>query len=597
MTTATYLGFAVLLVVLFGVPGWLWLRRAGVDPLIAIYAGPGLSALAFAAIVALGVILPWGVRSTCIAGLVVVVIASLACGLTAPRPLAPPRADLGGIVAVILAFVAMAAFTGVPSDPYGMWGSDTVGPGRVDTPRWPGLPADNTLPFRTGQVALYKQGGANIRDNYAVGWWLSDRTPMTGLDFAFAAASLGVHVSSANVEEQIPSTVVMQERDPVGFWAYQLVAMLLNLAIILGVYLLARVWLGRRVATVAALLTAVLPGLFLNAIYTWPKQAAAYFVLVGAACAIRRRPVLAGIFAGLGYLTHPAGLFWIPSIALVLFADQELRSRVRWTLVRFLAPIAVLVAPWEYFTAGVMHATSRWTTAPLGSLMTDPRHFGAQLSIAWHGFLKNGILFAIWSRIQSTAGSLFPLDLGSTPGQVPSTGFRPQIMVSWSAAHGFSVWGMVGIALFPFAVIVLIRDWTRFRWLMLRLVLPALIIVEIANGEAYPFANQSMFALVGVVAIVAAAGLVRAGRRARLGLLAIAGFELLTMVYGGLYRPFNINPGSAVFLTVIALAGQLGLFLALATELDVIRWRGIRGFLRRGTFGVLGVRAATESGG
>jgi hypothetical protein len=409
----------------------------------------------------------------------------------------------------------------------------------VDSPRWPGQPADNTLPFRTGQVALYKQGGASIRDGYSTGWWLSDRTPLTGLYFAFAASALGVHVSTANVEETPANQVPMKEKDDQGFWAYQLVAMLLNLTIVLGVYLLARVWLGRRIATVAALVAAVMPGVFLNGIYTWPKQAVAYFVLVGAACAIRRRPVLAGTFAGLGYLTHPAGLFWIPAIALLLLLwDPETRAGTGGVLARFAAPLVVLVAPWMFFTSQIMHPTSRWTTAPLGYLMTDPTHFAAQLSIAWHDFSSNGPLFALWTRIQSTTGSLFPLDLNVTPTSLPGQPVNPQILLAWGNAHGFSIWGMTGVILFPFAIVHLIRDWSAVKRLMAWMILPALVFAELGNGLAYPFANQSMFPLVGVIAIIAASGLLSTSRRARILLVILAGVELLS---SDLRRP--LQPG------------------------------------------------------
>jgi 4-amino-4-deoxy-L-arabinose transferase-like glycosyltransferase len=472
-----------------------------------------------------------------------------------------------------VAFLSLAAFSGVPSRPYGEWGSDAVGPGRVDSPRWPGLPSDNTLPFRTGQVALYKQGGAAIRDQYSPGWWLSDRTPLTGLDFAFAVSALGVHVTSANVEEQPVAQVPMMEVDRQGFWAYQLVAMYLNLSIVLGVYLLGRVWLGRRVAVLACLIASVMPGLFLNAIYTWPKEAVGYFILAAAACAVRRKPLLAGGFVGLAYLTHPVGVLWLPAVALLLLTEAELRVRVWRTLGRFVAAAAALAAPWLFFTSQIMHATSRWLTAPLGYLMTDPRHLGAQLALAWHAFLSNGPLFAIWTRIQSTAGSVFPLDLSATPAKLPAGGFGPQVMVSWSAVHGFSVWGMVGLVLFPFTLIVVTRQWDVFRRFALWFVVPALIAVELWNGEAYPFANQSMFPLVGLLAIPAAYGLQRARQQTRVTLLAVMAIELLTMVYGGLYRPFGIDAPSAVVLTCIAGVGQIGLFVALGVQLDIIRWR------------------------
>jgi hypothetical protein len=572
MDVLTYLSFAVLVLLLFTVPGWLWLRRAGVQPLIALYAGPGASALAAAAIVGVGVVLPWSVRTTCESGAVVIILATILCGLSAPRPLAPPRIEFVGMVVFAVAFISMASFSAVPSSPYGVWSNDTVGPARVDSPRWPGLPSDNTLPFRTGQVALYKQGGPNIRDQYSVGWWLSDRTPLTGLDFAFAAGAMDIAVSSDNVEEILTAKVPMKIRDPQGFWSYQVVAIYLNLAIILGVYLMGRVWIGRRVAAIAALVAAVMPGLFLNGVYTWPKQAVGYFVLVAAACALRRKPVLTGAFAALAYLTHPAGVFWIPAVAILLFVDADLRRRWRSIGARFLAPIVVLVAPWGLFTSQVMHATSRWTTAPLGYLMTDPTHFGSQLSIAWRDFEHNGLMFAIWERVQSTAASLFPIDLNDTPTYLPNAGgFRPQIMVGWSGAHGFSVWGMVGLVLFPFTVLFVARDWQRFRRVALALVLPAIMFAELGNGLAYPFANQSMFALVGVLAICAACALTAARLRTRAVVLACMAFELLTMVYGGLYRPFNAGVGSVLALTAIAAIGQLALLGTLAASLGLIR--------------------------
>lgn len=594
-----YLGFAALLVPLFVVPGWLWLRRAGVEPVIALYAGFGVSALAGAAIVALGLLLPWGERETCIGGLILIVAVTIWCGFTSPRPLAPPRAELGGMLAFVLVFISLAAFSGPPTRAYGVWSADTVGPGRIDTPRWPGLPADNTLPFRTGQVAFFKQGGAHIRNGYSPGWWISDRTPLTGLDFAFAAGALGVHVSSANIEALPTSAVAMTLKDHYGFWAYQLVAMLLNIAIVLGVYLLARVWLGRRVALVSAFVSALLPGLFLNALYTWPKQAIGYFVLVGAACALKRRPVLAGAFAALGYLVHPAGVVWVVPLALVALSDPELRARTGRTLVRFLAPVVVLVAPWEFFTSQIMHAVSRWTLSPLGYLMTDPREsdFGKQLSIGWHQFVSNGIVYDLWQRVQSTAGSLFPIDLYD-PLSKTGGGYRPSAQVAWSAAHGFSVWGMVGMVLFPFAVIVVARDWPRLRSLTLRLAMPAVVIAEIANGLAYPFANQSMFPLVGLFAIVAGYGLLNVGRRARAVLVAITCAELLTLAYGDLYRPYNISTGAAVLFTVIAAGAQLALIAALAWQLDLLprRWSGLRARVGPGERLVAGTPGASSVG-
>jgi hypothetical protein len=314
-----------------------------------------------------------------------------------------------------------------------------------------------------------------------------------------------------------------------------------------------------------------MPGLVLNGIYTWPKQAIGYFVLVAVACAMRRRPVMAGAFAALGYLVHPAGLFWLPAVLIFLLSDVGVRARWRRHAAAFLAPAIVLIAPWHIFTSQVMHAVSRWTTAPLGTPMVDPGNFSHSLSVAWHTFRVNGPLFALWARVQSTATSLFPTDPNATPTFDASRhGYNASIVHFWAAAHGFSVWGMAGVILAPFAVLTFVRHAEGFRGLFLALVVPGVILAELANGEAYPFANQSMFALVGLVAIVAAYGLLRARRRWRWALLAAMAFEVLTVLYAGLYRPYNIAPAGAIVLTAIAIVGQLALLVLLAVNLELV---------------------------
>jgi hypothetical protein len=201
--------------------------------------------------------------------------------------------------------------------------------------------------------------------------------------------------------------------------------------------------------------------------------------------------------------------------------------------------------------------------------MTDPTALGFQLSIAWHRFLSNGILFAVWTRIESTLGSLVPTYLNVTPSIVPHAGYDPQITFFWMSAHGYSIWGMTGVVLFGFAVVHAAREWSRFRRLVLWFVAPAVLLAEVANGFAYPFASQSMFALVGVIAVIAASGLLGARPRTRGVILGCMAFELLTIVYGGLYRPFNVPVATAVVLTLIAVAGQLALLAALAAALDL----------------------------
>lgn len=562
MNSLVYIALAVALPPAFLLPGWLWLRRCGVEPLVALYAGFGATVAGAGAIVGLAVVLPWSVPTTCAGGAVLMLAASAWCARTAPRPLLPDRPDLAGVAVFCVAFASMAAFTALPSRPTGNYGAVTVGPGLADSARWPGAPSDNTLPYRTGQVALHKLGGAQIRDRYAVGWWLSDRTPLTGLTFAFAAGVARVHVP---VEDPTLRPPPMQVTDEAGFWAYNLVAIFLNVALVLGTFLLARTLRDRRTAIVACLAVALMPGVFLNAVYTWPKQAVAYFLLVAAAFALRRRPVLTGAFGALGYLCHPGGVFWLPALAILLGAAcRDVAGALRGPLLRFAAAAAVVAAPWTLFTSQVMHATSRWTTAPLGYLMKDPTHLGRELGRAWRAFSDQDLLAAGWTRLQSAFDSLAPIDLsyGVTPG-APLGAVR-QLDLHWVDAHGYAFWGMVGLVLFPAAVVALVRRWPADRALVLRFVLPGAVVVAVASGFTPPFLSQNMFVVLGVLAIFAADALRIASTAWRNALLLAIGIELGTVAYAGLYAPFNIDAAPRALFTAVAVIAQLGLLGALA---------------------------------
>lgn len=566
MDSVAYILFAAALAPLLIAPGWLWLRRCGVEPLLALYGGLAATVAAAAAITGLAVVLPWEVRWSCLGGLVLMLLTAAWCALTAPRPLLPERRDLAGVAVLLVAYGAIASFSAMPSHPWGNWGPATVGPDLVYSPRWPGMPSDNLLNFRTGQVVLHKRGGTEIRDRYAVGWWLSDRTPLPGLVFAFTAGALGVHVEPDDPTVTAGPSIAMAVKDDWGYWAYQLSSMLLNLAIVLGVYVLARVWLRDwRLAFGAALLTAVLPGLFLNAIYPQAKQTVAYFTLMAAACALSRRPLLTGGCAALAYLSHPSGMMWAPAALLLLYAANP-AARERWlsTLVRFGGAFALLALPWQLFTSQVMHATSRLSLSPLGAHIADPEDPWPSVTHAWDLFREQGLLYALWVRVQSTAGSLFPQDLFSAPTLVPGgSGYGASIGQMWTSAHGISVWGMVGIVLFVPIVLTVARRWPELRLLFLWFLLPGLLFVEVWNGFAFPFSNQSMYTVVGVLAICGAMTLRDASARVRLVLWCGIAFELLTVVYGVLYEPFNISTGARLLFTIGAVGGHLALLVAL----------------------------------
>lgn len=574
MSTVSVLGTIVALPALFVVPGWLVLRRLGLTPLTALYCGFGLTAAYAGVTVGLAVLLPWSVRATCLGGLAVLLAGTVYCGLTAPRPLIPASAELTGVAVFLVAFAAAACFVVVPSQPAGSWASGTAGPGRVDTPRWQGMPSDNILPYRTGQVAFFKETG-QLRDRFGDGWWISDRTPLVGLDFAFTVGALGVHMRSDNPVATTGPAVAMVVKDRYAWWLYNLVAVMLATASVLAVFFLALVWRGNsRLATAAALVAALAPGLFLNEIYTWPKAATAYFVLIALALALRRRALGAGAFAALGYLCHPSGGFWIPSVAITLLS---MRGAWSWgALVRFVAGVVAVALPWQIFTSLYMHAVSRELFWSLGSLVEDRNNLGVAWSHAWHQFIERGIAGNVWVRVESTATSLLPTDI-TGPGLANPDPHLVDAKMFWARAHGFSIWGMLGLVLFPATVLYIARLWPRDRPLLLRTVLPYVVVAILAAGFPDTWSSQSAYPLIGLLAIFAGEMLLAVTTRIRWFLWGAIAFELLTVAYVCEYSPYNASAPIIVLFAVLGIGAHLVLLAALGRTIGLWTWPLLRG--------------------
>jgi len=535
---------------LFLIPGWMWLRRAGLPPLLALYCGVLPMMLAGAAIAALGVALPWGQGATGTVGLVVILGSAVWSALTAPRPLGPEPREFIGVLVWVALFIAVASFTAVPSRGAFDGQSYNVPPERVETPRLPGAPSDSYLPYRTGQLAIHKIGGEQLTGEYHPGWWISDRTPLNGLVFAFTASALHVPVASNDLLTLPASEDRMTTFDPFGYWAYQLTSMLLGTAAILAVFLFAITWKGGRVATVAALLFALMPGVFIYAIYPRPALSLAYLALVALVLVLHRRYWLAGAALGACYLTHPSGGVWIfPAIALVLLgttsvslagrvsADPQVGARQKGVALAELGGAAAALAlPWLLFTSRVVHASSRMLAWPLGGKLVDPTRPGESMRIAWDAFVQRGVAVNLWTRLVALGQSIFPVT-----SLVPvATG--AEVESAWLRAHGLAAWGLIGVVLFPIVIVAVAHCSSSDRRLLLWLVGLPVAANLVTEGFPESFAYQSLFPALGILAVVTAAWMVTWRRRSQVIVGTLIIIELATVVWGGgMFKPFNLD--------------------------------------------------------
>ena len=116
---------------------------------------------------------------------------------------------------------------------------------------------------------------------------------------------------------------------------------IINSAWVLGLWALLRALLvsERRIAF-TIFLVGLTGTIWINTIYVWPKMLAAAFCLSCAAFIIRRRPIWAGVLAGLALLAHGSALFAL--IGLVPLAVIRLRWRALWVY----GIGALIFSPW-----------------------------------------------------------------------------------------------------------------------------------------------------------------------------------------------------------------------------------------------------------
>jgi hypothetical protein len=105
--------------------------------------------------------------------------------------------------------------------------------------------------------------------------------------------------------------------DEQGFMAFRLATMTYCVTVLLSLWELVRRVAGINAARFAIILGAATPFFFDELVFTWPKLLAASMVLLAALAIIERRPLISGLFVGVGYLMHPSALLALAAIGLL----------------------------------------------------------------------------------------------------------------------------------------------------------------------------------------------------------------------------------------------------------------------------------------
>jgi hypothetical protein len=340
-----------------------------------------------------------------------------------------------------------------------------------------------------------------------------------------------------------------------GFMAYRIAMMTFACTAFVALWDLVRRLAGRGAARFAVLLAATSPFLIHEVWFTWPKMLAAAFVLMAGICIITRRPLQAGLLAGLGYLMHPVALLSLP--ALGLLALFSLRG-VRWNAPRiipavlFVVGIAGFLIAWrllngphysqsgflEYFTEAGWNfnpSIDTWLTYRLESVgntlvpLLLPLASATNSSINVVGGISPGVVhffFQYWDTLPFGMGLVFfPLLIAGLwhalrrwPWPVTATVVAPFALfgVYWGASstgmmrEGLQAWTLTLVAVLACQQAAAGFGWLRSRPLHALLTLRAVEVLAMAILPTLLTRHElisATFPLTDAVAVAAMVGL------------------------------------------------------------------------------------------
>ncbi|HSX45314.1 MAG TPA: glycosyltransferase family 39 protein [Candidatus Saccharimonadales bacterium] len=182
---------------------------------------------------------------------------------------------------------------------------------------------DNYIPYRQAQFIINRSDPA--KDCFVCEWGVSffQRTPLMG------SVTAGYYL-------------VLKERPPIDYlWStktndhehtyaqFQIIAAILNGLFIIPAFFLIQLLFDKKTAILSLLLLISSQFFLYNAVFSWPKSLVAFFVLTMWLLILQnhlRETILAGVAAGLAYLTHDLAVLYIAASLLLLLYHRRFRD-------------------------------------------------------------------------------------------------------------------------------------------------------------------------------------------------------------------------------------------------------------------------------
>lgn len=325
---------------------------------------------------------------------------------------------------------------------------------------------DNYIPYRQAQFFVNRSDPA--KDSFINEWGVHffQRTPLMG-------AVTANYFTLLDDKPPIGYTWNADGRDPDNTYAkFQIISSVLNMLFIVPAFFLLTKLFGRKVALITCLFLVPSQFFLYNAVFSWPKSLVAFPIILSWLLLIearRRYILLAGMTAGVAYLTHDLAFLYIAGTALFLLYGR----RIKDTLIYCLTPV-LFALPWMLVSQLSYQKPSTFMYYPMSTggipqpdqkqqIVDNFLHHTSPFKILWIRVLNAFYLLSPYELLTSEGGQpawrrLWALGLFSLPGSV---GFGLMLPAFLAALRRMKFLGIWILALGPILFAVLFIGWPK----------------------------------------------------------------------------------------------------------------------------------------
>ncbi len=282
------------------------------------------------------------------------------------------------------------------------------------------------------------------------------------------------------------------------YWVTQIVSVVANSVLFIPSYLIGKKIFSDKVVRISTAFMVICPYIVQHSVYTWPKNLAAYFILLmvyflffrnGKSTDIKGDYALAGFFAGLGYLIHNYTVIYIGTAILALLykihkenARNFLHEIRESKYLCFFLPMIAVVSPylcWMYLSYGTLSAAHGADFRTTSSFIYFP--FAVKSLCLYNSpeevfaaFFATPIHQIIWIRICNVIVTLLPVSIPLNPLIYRFPSYDP-VMYYDGSYPGFLSFGMYILVLIWF-IRYLLKKTTSNAYIVMLIIIPFIFV-------------------------------------------------------------------------------------------------------------------------